>query len=67
MTERAIFASRWLLAPLYAGLSVRLVLLLVKFVQGTVELVSHMVVISAAETIVGVLGLIDLALMGVSC
>jgi uncharacterized protein (TIGR00645 family) len=64
VTERAIFASRWLLAPVYAGLSMGLVLLLVKFVQGTVDLVRHILVISAAETIVGVLGLIDLALMG---
>lgn len=62
--ERAIFASRWLLAPIYAGLSVGLVLLLVKFVQGTVDLTSHILAISAAETIVGILGLIDLALMG---
>jgi uncharacterized protein (TIGR00645 family) len=43
---------------------VGLLLLLVKFVQGTVALVSHILVISAAETIVGILGLVDLALMG---
>ena len=36
--ERGIFASRWLLAPLYLGLTVSLLLLLVKFAQGTVEL-----------------------------
>ena len=39
--ERGIFASRWLLAPLYLGLTVSLLLLLVKFVQGTVGLKSH--------------------------
>ena len=64
VTERSIFASRWLLAPIYAGLCVGLVLLLVKFVQATIDLVSHILVINAAETIVGTLGLIDLALMG---
>ena len=36
--ERGIFASRWLLAPLYLGLAVSLLLLLFKFAQGTVEL-----------------------------
>jgi uncharacterized protein (TIGR00645 family) len=62
--ERVIFASRWLLAPIYAGLSVGLLVLLVKFAQHTVELVSRVLAVSVAETIVGVLELIDLALMG---
>jgi uncharacterized protein (TIGR00645 family) len=64
VSKRAIFACRWLLAPIYAGRSVGLVLLLVKFVQGTADLVSQILIITAAETIVGILGLIDLALMG---
>lgn len=62
--ERLIFASRWLLAPIYAGLSVGLLVLLIKFAQHTVELVSRVLSVSVAETIVGVLELIDLALMG---
>lgn len=62
--ERVIFASRWLLAPIYAGLSVGLLVLLVKFAQHAVELVSRVLAVSVAETIVGVLELIDLALMG---
>ena len=36
--EHGIFASRWLLAPLYLGLSVSLLLLLFKFAQGMMEL-----------------------------
>jgi hypothetical protein len=39
--ERGIFASRWLLAPMYLGLAVSLLLLLGKFVQETVELARH--------------------------
>ena len=62
--ERVIFASRWLLAPIYAGLSAGLLVLLVKFAQHAVELVSRVLTVSVAETIVGVLELIDLALMG---
>ena len=62
--EQVIFTSRWLLAPIYAGLSVGLLVLLVRFAISTVELVREVLVIDTAETIVGVLGLIDLALMG---
>jgi hypothetical protein len=39
--ERGIFAGRWLLAPMYLGLAVSLLLLLGKFVQETVELARH--------------------------
>jgi Uncharacterized protein family, UPF0114 len=39
--ERAIFASRWLLAPMYLGLAVILLLLLGKFAQETVDLARH--------------------------
>jgi uncharacterized protein (TIGR00645 family) len=62
--EQVIFTSRWLLAPIYAGLSVGLLVLLVRFVITTGELVSKVLVIDTAQTIVGVLGLVDLALMG---
>jgi uncharacterized protein (TIGR00645 family) len=62
--EQVIFTSRWLLAPIYAGLSVGLLVLVVRFAISTGELVSKILVIDNAQTIVGVLGLIDLALMG---
>jgi uncharacterized protein (TIGR00645 family) len=62
--EQVIFTSRWLLAPIYAGLSVGLLVLVVRFAISTGELVSKILVIDTAQTIVGVLGLIDLALMG---
>ena len=62
--ERGIFASRWLLAPLYLGLTVSLLLLLVKFVQGTVELARQTGTEDANKLITGILSLIDLSLMG---
>src|SRR5664279_3399222 len=62
--QRVVFTSRWLLAPIYAGLSVGLLVLLVKFGQRTFDLVSHTLSTSGENIIVGVLGLIDLALMG---
>jgi len=62
--ERGILASRWLLAPLYLGLTVSLLLLLVKFVQGTVELARQTGTEDANKLITGILSLVDLSLMG---
>ena len=64
LIERLIFVSRWLLAPIYAGLAAGLVVILIKFVQRTIALLVHPLAASGDETIVGVLGLVDLALMG---
>jgi uncharacterized protein (TIGR00645 family) len=62
--ERGIFASRWLLAPLYLGLTVSLMLLLIKFAQGTVELALNTVNEDTNMLITGTLSLVDLSLMG---
>jgi len=62
--EATLFASRWLLAPVYLGLVGGLVVILVKFVQDLVELVIHVPTATGDQTIVGVLTLVDLSLMG---
>jgi uncharacterized protein (TIGR00645 family) len=62
--EQIIFASRWLLAPVYVGLVIGLFVLLVKFAQRLIELAGNALTASADDTIVGLLGLIDLSLMG---
>jgi len=62
--EQSIFHSRWLLAPIYLGLVVSLLLLLIKFVQKTYSLIAHAFSISGDDTIVGILSLVDLSLMG---
>jgi uncharacterized protein (TIGR00645 family) len=62
--ERGIFASRWLLAPLYLGLTVSLLLLLFKFAQRTVELVYKSGAEDANKLITGILSLVDVSLMG---
>lgn len=64
LVEHVLFTSRWLLAPIYLGLVAGLAVLLVKFVQHTFELVTHVLTSDGDDAIVGVLGLIDLALMG---
>jgi uncharacterized protein (TIGR00645 family) len=64
MIERLIFQSRWLLAPVYVGLVAGLLVVLIKFAQRSVDLVGNVFATSSDDTIVGILGLIDLALMG---
>ncbi len=62
--EQIIFSSRWLLAPIYIGLVAGLAVLLAKFVQHTIDLLTHALTNDGDNTIVGILSLIDLALMG---
>ena len=62
--ERAIFMSRWLLAPFYLGLSLSLAVLLYDFVRRTIHLVEHLQIVDHDAIIIGILGLIDLSLMG---
>ncbi|GJD94904.1 TIGR00645 family protein [Methylobacterium iners] len=59
--ERALFASRWLLAPFYAALGIGIVVLLVKVLQELVHFVLHMWDASEAQVILGVLTLVDLS------
>jgi uncharacterized protein (TIGR00645 family) len=62
--ERAMFASRWLLAPFYAGMAVSLALLLVKFVQKTAALVAGVIREDSSDLIVDILAIVDLSLVG---
>ncbi|WP_044562851.1 TIGR00645 family protein [Azospirillum sp. B4] len=61
--ESVLFASRWLLAPLYLGLVVALVLPLAGFVHELYELISHLASATSHEIILGLLSLIDLSLI----
>ncbi|NBE06773.1 TIGR00645 family protein [Paragemmobacter ruber] len=60
--ERGLFASRWLMAPMYAGLTVALLMLVVIFFRELVYYVPQMMTLSAEQTILVVLTLIDLTL-----
>ena len=62
--EFALFNSRWLLAPFYAGLVVSLVMLLVAFVGELVHVLPGLLHASPEEIILAVLALIDLSLAG---
>ncbi len=62
--EQTLFASRWLLAPIFVGLGAGLVVLLIKFVMSLWVLVNHLIASEGSAVILGVLDLVDVALMG---
>lgn len=62
--ERLMYSARWILAPIYLGLSLVLMLLAVKFFQEIIHTVPHILEKTEAELILLVLALIDLALVG---
>ncbi|MGL5446895.1 MAG: TIGR00645 family protein [Rhabdaerophilum sp.] len=64
LLERFLFASRWLLAPFYVMLVFALGVLLVKATQELFHFVSHALVATEAQVILGVLALVDLTLTG---
>lgn len=61
--ERFIFASRWLLAPFYIGLVGAIVLLLFKFAKEFIHLLPVVVTGEGSQVMVGVLTLVDVALV----
>ncbi len=62
--ERLLFASRWLLAPLYLGLSLALIALAIKFFQHAFEAIAHVFTLEESELVLVVLSLIDISLVG---
>ena len=62
--EAIIFKSRWLLAPFYIGLVFSILLMLVKFLQELWHMTTHAFTASEADVIVGILALVDMALVG---
>lgn len=62
--ERTLFASRWLMAPFYAGLAGSLILLIISFCQELWHLAAHIGSLTPTDTVLGALSLIDLSLAG---
>lgn len=61
--EKLLFASRWLLAPIYLGLSLGLVLLGIKFFDELFHSLQHVMELSEADVVLSLLALVDLALV----
>jgi uncharacterized protein (TIGR00645 family) len=64
LLERAIFASRWILAPFYLGLAFSLFILLIKFGFELFHIAAHAFDSTESQVILGILALVDLALTG---
>ncbi len=64
MIEKLMYSSRWLLAPVYLGLSLILLLLTLKFFQEVIHFIPFLFSMDDSELILKVLTLIDLTLVG---
>ena len=64
MFERAFYAARWFLAPVFLGLSLALIALAIKFFQEIFHVLPHVLTLSEADLILSLLSLIDMGLVG---
>ena len=62
--EKLLYASRWILAPLYLGLAFAMLAVGVKFFQEVVHILPHIAEISESDLVLAILSLIDLSLVG---
>jgi uncharacterized protein (TIGR00645 family) len=62
--ERTIYASRWLMAPVYLGMSLTLLAVGIKFFHELWHVLPNIFSIAEADLVLSVLSLIDLTLVG---
>lgn len=62
--ENAMYASRWLLAPVYFGLSLGLIALTIKFFQEIFHILPDIFSVSESDMILTLLSLVDMTLVG---
>ena len=62
--ERLMYASRWVMAPVFLGMSLVLLVLAIKFFQELYHFVPHVLEIDEGQIILKLLTFIDLALVG---
>ena len=61
--ESAIFASRWMLAPLYIGLVLSITLLMFAFVKEFVHFLPEILTAKSSTIIITVLSLVDIVMV----
>ncbi|MBF0167198.1 MAG: TIGR00645 family protein [Alphaproteobacteria bacterium] len=61
--EKLLFASRWLLVPMYLGLSLVLIVLAISFGIEGFHLLAHLITTGEGDVILAALGLIDIVLV----
>jgi uncharacterized protein (TIGR00645 family) len=62
--EKLLFASRWILAPIFLGLSLGLIALGIKFFQEAFLVFGHILTMPESDLVLVVLAMIDIALVG---
>lgn len=62
--ETILYASRWILAPIYMGLSLGLIILGIKFFQEIFHTLPLLLSLKETEVVLLILSLIDIALVG---
>lgn len=64
LIEKTMYATRWLMAPIYLGLSLALLALGIKFFQEVLHIVPIIFSMKEVDLILVVLSLIDISLVG---
>jgi uncharacterized protein (TIGR00645 family) len=64
LLEKTIFASRWILAPFYLGLSLSLLVLLYEFVHEIIDFIKIVNSTDIAGVLLFILSLVDISLAG---
>jgi uncharacterized protein (TIGR00645 family) len=62
--EKILYASRWLLAPIYLGLSLALILLSIKFFQEAFHFFPIILSTTESDIVLVILSLVDMSLVG---
>lgn len=62
--EQLMYYSRWLLAPIYLGLSLGLLMLVITFFKEVIHVFPHILSLPESDLVLVVLSLIDLSLVG---
>ncbi len=62
--ENLMYSARWILAPIYLGLSLGLLLLGIKFFLEIIHIMPTILTIKEADLVLTILSLVDLALVG---
>ena len=62
--EKVMYSARWILAPIYLGMSLVLLTLVFEFFQGVLFLLFNVLKLSETEVTLKALGLIDVVLVG---
>lgn len=63
LIEKTLFASRWILAPVYLGLSLALLALGIKFFQEVYHVLTHIWTMPETSMVLTILALIDMVLV----